>query len=373
MKRILFIHNALAEYRLECFRLISKRYDIQFLIVSKDVASKIYNFKFDLGEGLNIAYLDDIGGILCLNQYIKKGQYDVVVIPPADTFRDLQCGLIALKAAKKIKAKTVFWTEKWEADRNKQPFAKWVKNRIHALAIRLLTKDVTVCVAASTRTKLYFMNHIGIPEERIIVLYHSNISPKCDVQLNIKEIYGFPPNSEIILFLGRLVPRKGCDILIKAFADVVKVKPNACLLIVGEGPSLTECQQLAGELSIPHIVFAGKVEPAKRALYYQQSVVSCLPSYSYKGIIEAYGLTVNESLEQGTPVVTTTAVGAGHDLHDGRTCIMVEENDKNALAGALIKVLEDRHKSETRELCVSKFREFSVERMADNFCKSFEF
>ena len=216
------------------------------------------------------------------------------------------------------------------------------------------------------------MEKLGVPEDRIIVLPHSSISPKCNVTDDLRLKYGMQRDSKIVLFLGRLVPRKGCDLLIKAFAKIVVENKSAYLLIAGEGEHLDELKRLVKEYKIPNVVFAGKIEPAMRAIYYQQANVSCLPSYSYKGIIEAYGLTVNESLEQGTPVVTTTAVGAGHELHDNKTVIMVEENNVDAISDALSKLLNIKDTDKLETLCKQKFAEYSVERMADNFSKSFE-
>lgn len=369
--KVLIIHNALVEYRLECFKLISQKHDVQFLIVSKSVGAKVYNLSFNVDKELNVIYLEDIGGWKSLASYIKKGCYDAIVLPPTDTFRDLWVGHVALHAIKKG-IRVVYWTEKWEADIDKQPLKKRMKNWLHAKAIGSLTSKSDYCLAASICSKRYYMNRLGVPEEKIIVLPHSNISPKYSDSEDLRAKYSMTADAQIILFLGRLVPRKGCDLLILAFSKIVKENNRAYLLVAGEGECLLNLKRMVLEQKIPNVIFAGKIEPARRALYYQQSDVSCLPSYSYQGVIEAYGLTVNESLEQGTPVVTTTAVGAGHELHDNKTVIMVEENNVTALKEALETFLSCNDREKLSNDCKAKFNEYSVQRMADNFCKSFE-
>ena len=364
--KILFIHNALTEYRLECFRLMAMRHDIQFLIVSRTVAAKIYNLNFDIDRTLHVDYLDDIGGWRRLPAYIRRGGYDALVVPPADTFRDLWVAHVALWAVRRTAIRKVYWTEKWEADVRRQPLAKRLKNWLHARAIESITDRVDVCVAASTCTKHYFMRRQGVKEENIVVLYHSNVSPACDTSIDIRSLYGMPRDARIILFLGRMVPRKGCDKLVRAFARLTAYNPDYYLLMAG-----AYCEMLAREMGLDRAVFCGKIEPSGRAAYYAQSDVSCLPSYSWHGIIEAWGLTVNESLQQGTPVVTTTAVGAGWDMADGDSCIMVAEDDVVALAEALQRMLSVDDTAALRRRCRERYEAFSVERMADNFCRAF--
>lgn len=369
--KVLLIHNALTEYRLACFRIMAMKHDIQFLIVSKSVASKIYNLKFDIGSELKVTYLEDIGGWKKLPSYIREGGYDAIVVPPADTFRDLWVDYVSLSAVKK-RTRVIYWTEKWEAEIDKQPIMKRLKNWLHSKAIGSVARRADCCLAASICSKRYYMNRLCIPENKIIILPHSNVSPVCEEKIDIRAKYMMPKDAQIILFLGRLVPRKGCDLLIKAFSQIVKKNCKIYLLIAGEGECYDSLKLLASKENIPNVIFAGKIEPARRALYYQQSTVSCLPSFSFQGVIEAYGLTVNESLEQGTPVVTTTAVGAGHELHDNNTVIMVEENNIEALKDGLEKFLNVEEKIKLSKMCKEKYKEFSVERMAENFCKAFE-
>ena len=182
--------------------------------------------------------------------------------------------------------------------------------------------------------------------------------------MNIRKLYDIPQDASIVLFLGRLIERKGLGVLIRAFYEVLKHKSNTYLLIGGTGEIMDYYRKLISEMHIKNIVFAGKVEPNERSAYYSQSNVFVLPSYSYKGIIEAWGLTVNEALEQGTPVIATDAVGAAYDIANGRECIMIPENNTLQLVNSLIMLLSKEKNSVD---CKKLYNQFSVENMAQQF------
>ena len=96
-----------------------------------------------------------------------------------------------------------------------------------------------------------------------------------------------------------------------------------------------------------------------------------LPSYAYLGTSEAWGLTVNEALEQGTPVVATTVVGAAYDLLDGNCGDMVEENNIESLANGIRKYLRI-DKNDIENVCIEKYSMYSVENMANGFYNAFK-
>ena len=111
--------------------------------------------------------------------------------------------------------------------------------------------------------------------------------------------------------MGRLVSRKGCQDLIQAFQYYIKYQ-HCILLIAGDGPEYSVCTQLADNNK--KIIFTGLVQPMNRRFFYEQADVFVLPSRCEGGVIEAWGLTVNEALECGVPVVVSDVVGAGYDL-----------------------------------------------------------
>ena len=157
--------------------------------------------------------------------------------------------------------------------------------------------------------------------------------------------------------------------MINAFRLIKRKYKDSVLLVCGEGPHLARCKELAASVDASSIIFAGKVEPVKRAEYFKQSDVFVLPSYTLNGVIEAWGLTVNESLEQGTPVVATTAVGAAYDLANNKCCFMADENSPESLAENIMKVFDI---GDLTNLCQQQYQMYSVEKMAAGFFNAFK-
>lgn len=363
--KVLFIHNALPEYRISFFQKLSELVDLDILVTDKGLATKVYGLSFKNNLSLKVNYLDKISGIKVT---LLKKKYDLVVLPPVDTPFQWLCAWIAYKACKARKIKFVYWTEKWVPSKAQQPFGKLIKNYIQSFMIGFFAKKANHCIAAGSKSAQYLKN-IGVRDKKVAIAYDSSTSPVVKEVTDIRKRYGIEPQKKIILYLGRIVERKGCDDLITAFCKVKHHNSNVTLLICGDGPQLTFCQDIAKQVDSKDIIFAGKIEPVDRAEYYKQSDVFVLPSYSLGGVIEAWGLTVNEALEQGTPVVATTAVGAAYDLADDKCCLMVEEHSVCKLADAIIDVLKS---DGLKSLCQQRYLTFSVNNMAASFSQAFK-
>lgn len=360
---VLFIHNTIPEYRINFFKLLSGQVNLSILITDINLANSIYGLSFNKDDTLRIKLAESPKSI---KETIDKGNFDVVVLPSIDTLYQFRCAYVALETCTKRNIKTVYWSEKWEALKEYQPYPKRLKNFIHSWMISYFARRVDLCVAAGTKSKEYLMAH-GVSIEKMAIAYDSSTSPLALKPISLYEMYNIPQNAPIVLYLGRLIERKGLKTLIRAFEHILKDFPTAYLLIGGTGEILDGCKKLAESRNMKHVIFAGKIEPSVRREYYSQSKVFVLPSYSYKGIIEAWGLTVNEALEQGTPVVATTAVGAAYDVANGQECVMISENNEAELATAIENMLA---KDISHLACKSLYAKYSVDNMANLFASA---
>lgn len=121
---------------------------------------------------------------------------------------------------------------------------------------------------------------------------------------------GWRDDETVLLYLSRIHEKKGLDLLIAALASSEK-KPNTRLVIVGpdEQPAFTQrCRVLAERhaMKLPRIDWLGPVWGDERFRYFQGADLFCLPTHS-----ENFGLVVLESLQVGTPVLTTTGTPWG--------------------------------------------------------------
>lgn len=144
--------------------------------------------------------------------------------------------------------------------------------------------------------------------------------------------------------IARLMPQKGIDVLLYAFAEVIKEYPTATLHLAGEGILKTELQTQAQSLDIAHAVtFHGWVEDTQAFL--QSLDVFCLPSRW-----EAFGIVLLEAMASNRPIVTTNTDGAKAILNAENALIVPPEN-ASALADALLATLNHPADATARAAC----------------------
>lgn len=144
-----------------------------------------------------------------------------------------------------------------------------------------------------------------------------------------------------ILFVGRLVEKKGAAHLIRAFAKVRGHIPETQLAIVGDGPLRTELELLASDLHTP-VEFLGVLSSEQVRYQMDQASVFCLPSVTTaNGDAEGFGMVILEAQACGVPVLTSALGGATEGIADGRTGFKFREADHEALAIKLLQLLTD--------------------------------
>ena len=106
-----------------------------------------------------------------------------------------------------------------------------------------------------------------------------------------------------LLYLGRLHPIKGLDMLLRAWGRLEERFPDWELKLVGPGEAdhVLALKRLAASLDLPRVTFAGPRYGAQRGAEYAAADLYVLPSFS-----ENFGMSVAEALASGTPVLTTT-------------------------------------------------------------------
>ena len=144
-----------------------------------------------------------------------------------------------------------------------------------------------------------------------------------------------------VLFVGRLVSRKGVDRLIKAFAGL---EGTPTLEVVGDGPERGRLEAMAHDLGVgDRVRFRGKVSAEALQASYARAAIVVLPSVrDARGDTEGLGVVLLEAMNHGTPVVASEIGGIPDIVADGRSGLLVPPGDVAALANALRRLLEDR-------------------------------
>jgi colanic acid/amylovoran biosynthesis glycosyltransferase len=190
-----------------------------------------------------------------------------------------------------------------------------------------------LCVSQYIREKAI---RAGFPEEKIRVQYtgmnYSAFAPTLPVGEK-------DPN--LVLYVGRLVPYKGCDYLLRAMKLVQRRRPEARLVVIGEGFFRTELERLNGELGVG-AEFLGELPHQTVRTWLERARVFCSPSVTLEdGMSEAFGNVFSESQAMGVPVVSFRHGGIPETMQEGVTGLLAPERDVEQLAAHLTRYLED--------------------------------
>ena len=237
------------------------------------------------------------------------------------------------------------------------------------LRIRCENQLVKCCqriIASTEREKEYLIRYYGASPEAI------HVTP-CGVNLELfrsieKEIarnyLGFN-GDEIILFVGRIVPIKGIDKLLKAMTYLEKRERTKLVVIGGDEHCKDEVDRLKAltkRLNIDDSVnFLGLVEQEELPYFYSAADLCVFPSY-----YESFGLVALESLACGTPVVATRVGGIEGIIREGETGYVVKDNAPDRLADKIALMLSmSKAKSEAIESIRASVSQYSWANIAE--------
>ena len=148
-----------------------------------------------------------------------------------------------------------------------------------------------------------------------------------------------PEVSKRVLFIGRLVEKKGCEYLLRAMQLVQQQHPDAQLTILGDGPMRPDLEALALKLKI-RCDFRGFQSPAVVRDTLQKTRLVCVPSVTaLNGDSEGLPTVIAEAQAMGIPVVASIHAGIPEILCDGETGVLAPERDFAGLAEGMSLLL----------------------------------
>jgi glycosyltransferase involved in cell wall biosynthesis len=180
----------------------------------------------------------------------------------------------------------------------------------------------------------------GVPAHKTLIR-HNGIDPTSFTSLpqrgEFRKKWNIPPDEPLILFLSRLIPRKGADILIESFA---KACPQAGRLVIagpeGEPGYREELESCAKNSGVePRVIFTGSLYDEDKKTAFADADIFALPS-RYENFANAPA----EAMACGVPVIITDACGI-RSLVEGRAGLVIPPDEK-ALTDALRRMLGDR-------------------------------
>jgi glycosyltransferase involved in cell wall biosynthesis len=210
------------------------------------------------------------------------------------------------------------------------------------VADRLLEPYTDLAIGVSKSTAEFVTRARLIPEDRTKVVYlgaplDEFARPRSDEEMrHARQALGLSDGDFAIGTVTRLMPSKGNQYLVEAFAQVFAQAPHARGLIIGEGELQKELEAQATALGIQdRLRFPGFVRDVGAAL-------SALDVVVFPSLWEGTPLTAFEALAMGKPIVATDADGLKDVLSPDVDCLMVPKANAPALAGAIVRLVNDR-------------------------------
>jgi glycosyltransferase involved in cell wall biosynthesis len=188
--------------------------------------------------------------------------------------------------------------------------------------------DISAFIAATKDQKSYLLAH-GIDTQKITVMPHFS-------RLAATPPSPLPEHRPVrFIALGRMVKKKGFDVLIGAFRDFLASGHDGRLIIGGDGPERNQLQALAAHPMLTQkIEFAGWIDEI--ADFLSRGDVFVLPSLD-----EPFGIVVLEAMASGKPIITTRTQGPITILND-RTACFADIGDAAAITQAMENMVQDK-------------------------------
>ena len=158
---------------------------------------------------------------------------------------------------------------------------------------------------------------------------------------------------KVIVSVGRLVHRKGQDVLITAMPEILREIPDAHLLLIGEGPYRQYLESQVKKLQIDsHVSFIGRISYADLPRYICLGEVFAMPARSrLAGLeVEGLGIVYLEASACGLPVIAGNSGGAPDAVREGVTGVVVDGRDRQTVAQSIIELLAAPERARTMGL-----------------------
>ena len=180
-------------------------------------------------------------------------------------------------------------------------------------------------------TDVYYIHGVGVNEERYI--------PGAEEEKSeIRKKYGFTDQQKILLIIGELLPNKNQQMAIRMMKQIIKVYPDAVLLIAGNGPEEENLENLISEMELPYNVrmlgYCTNLEE------YQKMIDLSIACSKREGL----PLNIVESMLAENPVVATKNRGHCELIEHGVTGYLVDVDDIDSMATYVLQLLGNKER-----------------------------
>ena len=217
----------------------------------------------------------------------------------------------------------------------------WMEKQLPFLApaLRRIVRGSDAVTAISTYTAGRLRRAVPGVEPAVIPFGAAIESPASEREDEAPKAPGSPFE---LLFVGRLVERKGVPLLLEAVASLPPAR-DVVLHVVGDGPDRALLEERAARLGLgARAVFHGFVSHEEKRRRFASCDAFVLPAViDAKGDTEGLGVVLLEAMTHGKPAIASAAGGIVDIVQDGRNGWLVPPGDAGALAGAIAACMDD--------------------------------
>lgn len=235
----------------------------------------------------------------------------------------------------------------------------WHLSTLEAEAAR----NANIAVTVSHYSLKRIIELYGVDEAKIRVVPNGvdpeKFKPSIPTE-DFKQKHGLS-NKQVVLFVGRLIPRKGLTYLIEAAKNVVKENAETIFVIVGNGPLKNQLVAQVNLLNLSrNFMFLGDIKDRDLPSVYGCADVFVLPS-----IQEGQGIALLEAEASAKPVVAFNVTGIKEAVADGNSGFLVEKGNSRMLSKAILDLLSNQP---LRERMGAFGREFVLRNFTWDIC-----
>lgn len=331
---ILFTHNTAMWYRIPFFKKLSEIYDLDLVFTHINVIEDIYDNKVNNQipglEGVNYTILKNKQGFAKGLITKVKEKHDVIIGGSWDTAQEMIETLLIYTLAKIKHTPFIIWREDWDWKKEDS-----IKEKLLQKLVKYLSKHANAILVPGTLHKQYFENKLQVPSKNIHIMPNvSNITDESNEEIKPNK------DTKTILYVGRLIPRKGVKYLIDAYIMLQDKLPKSKLIIIGTGPQEEYLKSKVKKFNMEaKVIFTGKIPNDQLKKYYKKSNLVVIPSITEK-MGDPWVFILNEAMYFSNPVIASTAVGAAPDMIKGNGFIVPEQNSTE-IFNAMYKILND--------------------------------